>query len=216
MVAATPMVDVVPARYDHLPAVTLLFRRLAAERAEARYPMLDDEEFENFLKVMAARIDEDHATACCLVAVHEGKLLGFASAQLAGRPIGKPHTFAFYEWIGVTDGARRLGIGRDLILAVVDWAEARGVSTIEGNATSATAPDWVRRGFHDTITRGVITTAEARATLLVPSQERPPVGASSTEPVTGEASVAAPPKRKRKTIGGRKARLNGAAEGPMP
>lgn len=208
------MIDVVPARYEHLPALRLLFGRMVAERAEARYPVIDEEELERFVLMMADRIDDQHQHACCLVAEAEGRLLGFASAQLAARQVGKPRTFCFYEWIAVVPGLRKSGIGRGLIEAVVVWAEARGQTTIEGNATATTAPEWLRRGFHDPLTRGVITTAEARQTLLVPEPERPPVGATAIDPTPPVRETA--PRSRAKKKNRTRPRANGHAPEPQP
>jgi GNAT superfamily N-acetyltransferase len=212
------MVTVVPARYEHLPTLQFLFRQLIVERSEASYPAVDEEELQRFTLLMAGRIDMGHDPACCLVAEHDRKIYGFVTLQMAGRDVGKPREFAFCEWIGVVPGARAVGVGRQLVEAAVAWSEAHGVTHVEGNATIETAVSWRRRGFRDVMVRQVIGVAEARASLLVPVEERPPVGASAVPPEAPPASPGlikdppAPARKKRaKTTAKAKARMNGAA-----
>jgi GNAT superfamily N-acetyltransferase len=204
------MVSIVPATYAHLPALRLCFARLTAER-QAHYPAVDPEELDRFLLLMSGRIDAGHQTACCLVAETDGgKLLGFTSLQLAGRDVGKPRVFAFMEWIGVNDGARKLGVGRELVVAALDWAQARGVAHIEGNVLPGPEGPWAR-GAETYAARQVITIAEARASVLVPAADRPPEGASASPPV-----AATPTPRKRRKVRRTKPARNGHAPEAMP
>ena len=223
------MVTVVPARYDHLPTVQLLFARLVAERGEA-YPVIDDEELRKFLLMMSDRIDRGHDRDCCLVAELDGKLHGFTSLMIADRLIGKPNRFAFMEWIGVVPGSRRLGVGRLLVEAAVAWAEERGATVIEGNVSPSGG--WAA-GAVDYARRQVCTVAEAKASVLVRKEERPPVGASVLREefaaLAEKAEAGAPgllvggpdapepaPRTKRKKRAKKPSRLNGATHEAVP
>lgn len=205
------MVTVRPAGYPELPAVQVLFARLTAERVEATYPLIDDEEQRRFLLEMANRVDQNHQGAFCLVAESgPGRLVGFITGQLAERAIGKPRLFAFFEWLGVVEGARTLGIGRALANAALDWCVARGVTHVECNGSSVTAPDWERRGFRPVFTREVSTVLACREAALPPAA-RPPVGASAEKPVEKETAT-----RKRNRARKVKPRANGHAPEPTP
>jgi [ribosomal protein S18]-alanine N-acetyltransferase len=104
---------------------------VALERSVAEAPHWGDAEY-------AAIVDGGVVRRCLLIAVAEGRLLGFAVGKMIG---SGAEGVAELESVVVAEAARRGGVGRALCGGVVAWCrdEGAGVVELEVRAGSAGA-----------------------------------------------------------------------------
>lgn len=89
---------------------------------------------ESFIKTM---IESDQASL--FVAEQDNRVLGFIIVQQQQTPTYNciaPHDFAYVIDLVVTESARGMGIGKQLMQAAQEWAQVRGLDYIELGALS--------------------------------------------------------------------------------
>lgn len=210
--------NVIPATYDDVPALRLLYRRLVEEQRAAfdlRYPVLDAEELDRFTIAVAGRIGQDDTFLAFLAVAPDGHPAGFLAGTLAQRAIGKPHLFGAPHWLYVLPEYRGQGVARQLVVVGVAAIEARGIHDVELTAL-ADDPQWKARGWQPVTTNYHATTAAIATILAAPREVAPAAETAAPAAPPAEAlpggDVAAPatPRRRRKAKR-RRPRMNGHA-----
>jgi [ribosomal protein S18]-alanine N-acetyltransferase len=92
---------------------------LRVERSAVEAPHWSEAEYRAALDGGAA------VRRCLMVAEVEGRLAGFAVGKVVAASVGE------LESVAVVGEARRLGVGRALCLAVMEWCRAQGVGAME-------------------------------------------------------------------------------------
>jgi ribosomal protein S18 acetylase RimI-like enzyme len=71
--------------------------------------------------------------SCIFLAECDGVVVGYATLQLhhARYAIQVPRTVAFIDNFGIAEAHRRLGVGRRLFAACLEWARAMGSSSLD-------------------------------------------------------------------------------------
>lgn len=100
----------------------------------------------------------------------EGLLLAERAGQILGLIGGIDYgPFAYIGLLGVHPAARRQGVARALMVALLDWLDWRGCPLSLLDATSAGAPLYAQLGFVDVGSSTIATSARPRAPAALPS-----------------------------------------------
>jgi GNAT superfamily N-acetyltransferase len=96
-----------------------------------------------FAQVLMSKLADD--SACVLVAVRDGKLVGYLSGY-AHQTFYANGPTAWVDEVLVLEGERMAGCGRQLMAAFEDWARSRGCVLVS-LATRGAAPFYERLGY---------------------------------------------------------------------
>lgn len=141
---------ILPASYEHLGWLRLLYARFAAEMP-VDYPEYTNEDLDNFVLVVAQKLRDDPNFGC-FVAIIGRRCVGFVGGELLTRPLGTPHAFAQAHWLYVVPRHRGKGVARQLIAAGAMWIAAHNIEVLE--CFGHTGDDgWARRGFTPYLTK---------------------------------------------------------------
>lgn len=130
-------------RDDLLPLCRMF--RVSVEEANAQHgqthPTMDDEEWDRYRDYLAWRLDDPRH-----VALIGGEDVGCIFGELIDLPFGKPHTVCNVSGLWVAASERRTGLAMEMISAVAQWGEAKGVHVVQWSALGRDTK-WTDRGF---------------------------------------------------------------------
>jgi len=182
------MYHILPAQFEHIPWLRLLYTRWMAE-SPYDYPIVNTEEVDNFVLAIAQHLN-NNPLFCCLVAVVGKKIIGFFGGEITQRAIGKPHILGTAHWLYVVPKHRGKGVSRLLIASALQFALKHNIDTIEVTEQIEQAGNWERRGFKPFHIRYYLTIPEIAARLQPPAPPPPPGDSSDGVQLSLPFSVA--------------------------
>ena len=134
------------ARPKDFLVLSALFR-VSVEEANRKYgqsyPIMDEEEWGRCNRYLEKQLhNPQHAALIAETTEPVGCIFG----QLVDRPFGKPRTFCMASGLWIDPTQRKTGLAMELLSGLAQWAEQRGVHTLEWNALGKDTK-WTDRGF---------------------------------------------------------------------
>lgn len=161
---------IVPMETQHLGGVRWLFSMMVIEHlSKTPYPVIDEEEVDNFVLVTFQSLTNPYAGNWA--AVRGKKVVGFICCEVQSRAVGKPNLFTAVHWLYVHPKHRELGIADSLLQAAVDWSVERGISHGEWCAVPGDE-QWDRRGVPLMSTRYAIPCNRVADLFALPAKVR--------------------------------------------
>jgi len=128
--------------------ILLALFRVSVEEANRlhgqSYPLMDEEEWTRCSHYLERQLCHDPRHAAFLAETSEP--VGCIFGQLIDRPFGKPRTFCMCSGLWIDPSQRKTGLAMELLSGLAQWAEQRGVHTLEWNALGKDTK-WTDRGF---------------------------------------------------------------------
>ncbi len=146
----TSNLKIMVAQASHVPEIVDVWEEFALyhQDIDPRYSMVDNVRtgFEEYLRRLIVAED-----TLVLVAVDEGKVIGFSVAQIRKSVPGfKREKFGAIDMMAVTARCRRRGIGTAILEKILDWFRSQKIDMIELSVASGNKvgyPFWKKHGF---------------------------------------------------------------------
>lgn len=151
-----------PITVDRLGSIRRLFEMMTIEHlSTVNYPIIDEQEVDNFCVQLHRQLSNPYFGGW--VAIRGHRCVGFLTAEVQERLIGKPNIFIFVHWLYVHPKHRQRGVARRLTAAGYEWSKTcfhHPLTHIEVFAQPGDT-QWERRGFQADITKYVLPIEKA-------------------------------------------------------